>query len=255
MSEFFSLLSDGKGTPYYFNATTREQIRQGKLKDDYGNTYNEADSYTSIAEIHKLNEDNCNKYEYNPLTRDFTTDELNTVDDSAKIKRFCGKLDFDEIVPELIIKPIIDPWKIRKRKKIVPKDLALLKNWASVWDSVEDSVYGSLGDSVGDLVETSVRTSVGNSVRASVEASVEVSVRVSLGDSLVDSVWDSVRAYVSSFFDLPKWKYIKHKKGQNPFQSAIDLWHRGLVPSFDDKIWRLHGPKGKILKEIATSEL
>ena len=54
------------------------------------------------------------------------------------------------------------------------------------------------------------------------------------GDSVWDSVWDSMGgAYISSFFDIPKWKGIKHKKGSNPFQSCITLWEKGLVPSFD----------------------
>jgi len=73
----------------------------------------------------------------------------------------------------------------------------------------------------------------------------------SVGASVRDSVWASVRAYVSSFFALETWKYIKHKKGENPFQPGIDLWMRGIVPSFDGKTWRLHGGKdGKVLKEI-----
>ncbi len=81
------------------------------------------------------------------------------------------------------------------------------------------------------------------------------SVWVSVRDSVGASVWDSVRAYISSYFILDKWKYIKHKKGQNPFQPCIDLWNKGLVPSFDGKIWRLHGKGGNVLKEITPEEL
>lgn len=69
------------------------------------------------------------------------------------------------------------------------------------------------------------------------------------------SVWASVRAYMSSFFDIPKWQGIDHEKGKNPFQSAIDLWEAGLVPSFDGKIWRLHtGKDAKIVYEIKEKE-
>jgi hypothetical protein len=67
-------------------------------------------------------------------------------------------------------------------------------------------------------------------------ASVWDSVRASVGDSVWDSVWDSVRAsvraYTSSFFSI-KYKY--------DCSSAIKLWKLGLVPSFNGKIWRLHG--------------
>jgi hypothetical protein len=62
-------------------------------------------------------------------------------------------------------------------------------------------------------------------------------------------VWASVWAYTSSYFDLQEWKYIEHEKGKNPYQPCIDLWNKGLVPSFDGKTWRLHGKEGKILWE------
>ena len=103
-----------------------------------------------------------------------------------------------------------------KKHKPTKRDLELLKLWASVEDSVWDSV------------EDSVRVSVW------------ASVRVSVGDS----VWVSVWAYIGSFFTgIKKWKYISHKEGEYPFQSAVDLWRCGLVPSFDGKLWRLHSGK------------
>ena len=112
-----------------------------------------------------------------------------------------------------------------KPNKPTKKDIENLKKW----DSVRDSVWGSVWDSVGD----SVRDSVG------------------------DSVWGSVRAYISSLFpNIKDWKHIDHKKGVNPFQSCIDLWHRGFVPSFDGTTWRLHsGKKAKIVFEIHKDKL
>ena len=117
------------------------------------------------------------------------------------------------------------------------KALKLLKEWASAWDSVRASVGDSVWDSVGD----SVQDSAWDSVRASVG----------------DSVWDSLYAYISSLFpNIKKWKYIEHKEGVNPFQSSIDLWHMGLVPSFDGKVWRLHkGKKAEVVLEISEEEL
>ena len=78
----------------------------------------------------------------------------------------------------------------------------------------------------------------------------------SVWDSVGASVWDSVYAYTGTFFNIPKWKYIKHKRGVYPFKSIDKLWNMGLVPSFDGKIWRLHGGrKAKILFEISKKEL
>jgi hypothetical protein len=60
-----------------------------------------------------------------------------------------------------------------------------------------------------------------------------------------------VGAYISSFFpNIKKWKYVEHPEGENPFQPGIDLWKRGLVPSFDGKTWRLHsGTNAKVVFE------
>jgi hypothetical protein len=66
----------------------------------------------------------------------------------------------------------------------------------------------------------------------------------SVRDSVRESVWDSVRAYTSSLFpNIKTWKYIPHEPGINPFQSGINLWKSGLVPSYQDNIWNLHSGK------------
>jgi len=172
-------------------------------------------------------------------------------------------------------KKIIHPFsdiKAVKKKGITKIQIKLLKKWDSVRDSVRSSVVDSVGNSVGssvvDSVWSSVRDSVGdsvgNSVVDSVWSSVGDSVRDSVGDSVGssvgDSVWSSVGSsvgsYTSSFFKLNKWKYIKHKQGEYPFQSVVDLWEQGLVPSFDGEYWRLHsGKKAKIVFEISQKEL
>ena len=110
---------------------------------------------------------------------------------------------------------------------------------ASVWDSVRASVWDSVGDSVWDYVWVSVV----NSIRVSVWASV--------GASDWDSVWDSVWAYISSLFtNIEHWKYVNHEEGVNPFQSCIDLWKGGYVPSFDGKVWRLHTKDGIVWEDV-----
>jgi hypothetical protein len=106
--------------------------------------------------------------------------------------------------------------------------------WGLVWVSVVDSVW----DSVRGLVRGLVWDSVGNSVWDLVRASV------------VDSVW----AYVGSLFpNIVKWEYTEHDIGEYPFQSAVDLWYSGFVPSFDGKTWRLHA--GKNAKVVYEKEL
>ena len=106
MCKFFSLVSDGKGKPFYFDAQIRKLIIEKKLN------YESADSHTSIADYYGYKgeaEDTLNKYEYNVFTKFLTVDHMGTTNDSELIKEFCKKLDFKTVVPELIIKPIINP--------------------------------------------------------------------------------------------------------------------------------------------------
>jgi hypothetical protein len=149
---------------------------------------------------------------------------------SVEINEFKRRYEYIKILRKLTKKEIMDGLKngsefagcdllhisfpvnpLKKEKSITEKEIELLKKWASVWDSVKASVWASLGASVGA----------------------------------------SVGAYISSFFyGIEKWKGIEHKAGENPFQSGIDLWKRGFVPSFDGEKWRLHtGPNAKIVYE------
>ena len=136
MCNFFSFISDGQGNIKYFNAEMRRQIIAGEY--DY-----DMDSHTSICDYHRLNEDNCNKYEFNPLTREFTIDQINNrVDDSERIKGKMQRFDFKKVVPELVVKPIVSPFDVGP---VTPTDddIELLKQWATVRGSVMYSVWDS----------------------------------------------------------------------------------------------------------------
>ena len=249
MCEFCSAITKGNGKLILFDWEQRQKL----LKDNPKNYT--PDSHASIAHFFKLNEDKVNKYEYNPLTKEFIVDQINIKDDSALAKRNFEQLNWKTIVELLIIKPIINPLTDVKEKKVTKKDINNLKKWSSVGDSVRysvrysvwssvrysvwNSVWSSVWGSVWDSVWGSVWDSVWDSVGASVGDSVWYSVRDSVGDSVGNSVGDSVGAYISSFFDI-KYEY--------DFKSLIELWERGFVPSFDGKIWRLH--QGKDAKTV-----
>ena len=214
MCKFFSCVSTGDGKPIYFDWELRKKVLSGELKNY------EPDSHTSIADYFGYKaekEDILNKYEYNPLTKVFTIDQQNAkIKDHIEIHEWLEKADWKTIVEPLIIKPIINPFVDRNITEATPEDLELLKKWASVrasvWASVRASVWASVWDSVEDSVEASVW----------------------------DSVWDSVRAYVSSYFSID-YKF--------DFSSAIKLWEKGIIPSFNGKVWRLHGKDGKVIWE------
>ena len=134
----------------------------------------------------------------------------------------------------------VNPLKI-ETGPVTDEEIELLKKWRSVRRSIRHSVWDSVWGSVWDSIGHSVRDSVWGSIRDSVWDSVWGCVEDSVWGSIRSSVWDSVGAYISSLYPgIKTWKYIDHPEGENPFQPAIDLWHRGFVPSFDGKTWRLH---------------
>jgi hypothetical protein len=150
------------------------------------------------------------------------------VDDEAKqgfrelvVVREIPEVELDQLFGWKIVEAMnpVYPFQIQP-PDITKHYIELLKEWASVWDSVKASVW--------------------DSVWASVKASVWAPVWASVGDSVKASVW----AYIGNLFpNITKWKYIEHKKGIYPYQPAVDLWYNGLIPSYDGKIWRLHGGK------------
>lgn len=207
MCQFFSFVTDGQGGRYYLNW----DYRKSHLNQN-------CDSHSVIADVHGFKGkllDTLNKYKYNPLTKEFTVDQINNeVDDRIQVEEWVRELDFKNVVELLIIKDIVNPLLL-KSKKVTKKDIENLKKWNSVWNSIG----------------ISVRDSVGDSVRDSVGISVWISVRDSVRDSVGNFVEDSVGAYISSFFNI-KYDY--------DFSSLNELWNRGFVPSFDGTTWRLH---------------
>ena len=213
MCEFFSVVTEPEnhgGQRFYADWAHRVHLlANGDSR--------EADSHSNLCKHFGLNEDVCNKYEYNPLTKAFTVDQINSrVDDRLQMEDWVRALDFKKIVPALVIKPIVNPLTdITAPIKITKKHKLLLKQWDTVWDTVRGTVWDTVWDTVEDMV------------RGTVE--------------------DTVYAYISSFFD------IEYPIDLTP---TIELWNIGFVPSFDGTTWRLHaGPKATIVYEVSAEEL
>jgi hypothetical protein len=236
MCQFFSFVGDGFGNYLYSDDTIRK-----------ANKGEQHDSHTWILTHHGTAagvQDRWSKYEYNPLTKAFNIDEPVEYHDHEAAENWVHALKFKTVIPELIIKPIVNPLS-RMHGEVIESDIQLLKQWASVWASVWARVWDSVGPSVGASVRAgvwdSVRGSVWDSVWDSVRGSVWDSVRASVRDRVWASVRASVWAYFSSFFDI-KYNY--------DFSPCVKLYKRHLVPSFDGTIWRLHsGKDAKIVWE------
>ena len=157
------------------------------------------------------------RYEYMKLGNPLSDEEIKAMCREIEIE--LGYKLSEALYP---VNPLLLPKAI-----VNDEDLELLKQWCSVRNSVWSNVENSVWDSVCNSVCNSVWDNVGYSVR--------------------DSVW----AYIGSLFpNIQKWKYKNHEHSQYPFQSAVNLWYRGLLPSFDGKIWRLHsGEKAEVVWE------
>jgi len=238
MCKAFSCIVERNGTVHWkFGVDSHDElIMKAKLKDDNADPDKMKFARVEIAPKN-------NKY-LEPDKWEFRIDQTITPTWlSDRHEKACWKAQKEwlaKLDKILIHKKIVHPFRdVTPPAKITEKHITLLREWDSVCDSVCDSV--------------------GDSVRASVWASVGASVWDSMGASVWDSVCDSVRAYIGSFFKLPRtsWKYTEKIKTKGyPFASSPKLWEIGLVSSFDGKVWRLHGGKdGKVLFEISKEEL
>ena len=133
MCQFFSFVTKGN-KKYYLNWEQRQEL----IKNNPDHL--EPDSHTSICEFHGLDDDEVNKYEYNPLTSEFTVDQINIKDDRALAKKWVGLVDFSTIIKPLKLNKIIRPFEIDP-PEITDDHVELLRLWASVRASVRDSVW------------------------------------------------------------------------------------------------------------------
>ena len=230
MCNFFTFVTDPINHPaeyYYFDW----QYRKANLNDGG------VDSHSHVCAYFKLDEDRCNKYEYNPLLGKFEVDQINSErDDSEAAEKWARRLDFKTVVEPLVIKPIMNPLELPEVTEVTAEHIQWLHEWASVRVSVRASVWASVWDSAWDSAWGWVWASVGDSVWDSGWDSV--------GDLVMASVRASVWAYISSFFAIDY---------EFNFSSAVKLWESGLVPSYDGQVWRLHtGKDAKIVYEEAV---
>jgi hypothetical protein len=138
MCQFFSFVTDPINHPaeYYFFDWV---YRKANLEDDG------ADSHSHICAHFALDEDRCNTYEFNPLTKAFTIDQINSErDDSEAAEKWVKRLDFKTVVEPLIVKPIVNPFTLPMASNPTDEQIGWLKEWDSVWTSVRDSVRDSV---------------------------------------------------------------------------------------------------------------
>lgn len=250
MCEFFSFVTEpgtgnNSGKRFYFDW----KYRKNNLEDDdkFNISYHH-DSHSSICRYYKLDEDICNKYEFDPFAKVFTIDKMNSeVDDRIQAEDWVRNLDFKKIVEPLIIKNITNPFTdLPENKNYIDDDvIILLKNWSLSQNTIRRYIDHYLSKQVGSPVKDFVY----NYLRCSLFHQVwdMIPMHIGNGDVAWDSILNSIIAYMGSFFN------IKYNIG---VESLNQLWNMGLIPSFDGNTWRLHfGENANVVFQIKQSDL
>lgn len=142
--------------------------------------------------------------------------------------------------------------KLEGRNFIISKDVCLLLMERDLWGIYEGKKNDFLffvGDDGVTIITKIIDQKFPNyrEVISVTEDDVALlRVWASVRGSVRDSVWDSIWGYIGSFFSLPKEKWLNCQNvpfKKYPLESVVELWERGLVPSFDGTTWRLHGGK------------
>src|SRR5574343_201096 len=134
MCKFFSFVTDPVNHPAEYYYLDWEYRKENPEADD-------ADSHSHICKEFNLREDVCNKYEFNPLTKAFTIDQINSKrDDSEAAKKWANRLNFKEIAEPLIIKPIVNPLELPEVTEVTAEHIQWLKEWIAVSASLRASV-------------------------------------------------------------------------------------------------------------------
>ena len=240
MCNFFSFITEPEyhgGKRFYFDWKYRN--KHLNLKE---NSYAH-DSHSSICYYYNLEEDVCNKYEYNPLTKEFKIDQMNSnVDDRVQAEEWVRELNFKKIVKPLIIKDVVNPLTNLPEYKdhINDKIIMLLKDWNSVQPSITRHIDESMIEYVGNTPKDMTYKLVARSM----------SLIMSLdkyNHEVATSITSARMAYMGSFFDIPYRVNI---------ESLNKLWNMGLLPSFDGIFWRLHsGENANIVAKISRNDL
>lgn len=223
MCEFFSFVTEPNyhgGQRFFFNWEYRKRHIDDKN-----------DRHSLICKHFELNEDECNKYEFNPITQKFIVDGLHSlIDDRVQAEEWVNKLDFKKIVKPLIVKPIVNPFSLPAVEKVTPEIISLLKQWASAHTSAEFSTWKTIQSSVGVPTANSIQASIESIFWEPIWYPIWLTINTPAWNAVVASMHNFMWAYIASFFDI---------EYQYDFSSAVILCNMGIVPIFDGKTWSL----------------
>jgi len=224
MYNFFSFMSSRNGQKFYFNW---EQRKEREHKN--------CDNYLEIAKHFNVKENELHKWRYNPLTQELTFNSEKKVfeEDESQVLAWCKGLDFKTIIEPLIIKPIIDPRKVKKHKWTKEDEKNLRE-----WDLEERYTGRYLMEYIKNRVGDSVMLSINKNILDSFGESIYKLTKGEAGET----VYKAIIAYNISFYDLI---------GSKSCSCLTKLWERGFMPCGYGYKWRIRqGEDMKVIKEF-----
>lgn len=227
MCYFFSFVTEPEkygGKRFYFNWKDRKKALEMNMKDV-------VDSHSWICSHFRLNEDECNKYEYDPFTKVFLIDQTNSsIDDSVAAEEWVKQLDFKRIMEPIIYKNMVDPVTL-PTPTLTARDFENLDKWKEIVDNF------SYSNIINEYPEFKL-----------------------LWDAVSNKLFYKNHHYLITSFKYVKNLYVAYllsfytKADLNvDITCAIELWERGVIPVFSDNHWTLHS--GNSLNKLYSTKL
>jgi hypothetical protein len=223
MCEFFSFLTDGKGSFYYADAQMRKNARGSEGK-------NQRDSHTWLGTYFIKNggEDNANKYEFNPFSGDFSVDQINLPeDDSGSAEAWVRGVKWTRILSGFNpIKAKQLPWEGAAAKNVL-KDCD--RRRARRWVKTVTENKNAGGKDIAEIVLTAVSKKYSWRVYRALEETIDNFCNEAEEMANNGNLWNAegyraqIAAYFSQWFDIDYG--IDLKDGANLFHKKLLVCH------------------------------
>ena len=265
MCEFFSFNTNGQGKYFYFTPKNIKKIK----KEDNPKQY-DFSSHTSIADYYGADEDNQNKYEYNPFSLEFKVDQINNdADDRIQagkwvknLFKFKNRKDFLDFCN--LYRSNIDYNKMKKELNGIPTSnnvLKLLKrveniDWFKPQKIVQSKVqlkvntilnavnldfkeeaeikklkYAEDWDAAWSAAWDAARSAAWDTARSTARSAARDAAWSAARDAARGAAWDATRDAARGVeFELVKDLMKKKGYKTNPFEKLLQLWEMGLYP-------------------------
>jgi len=217
MCEFFSFLTDGKGSFYYADAQMRKNARGYDGK-------NQRDSHTWLGSYFIKNggEDNANKYEFNPFNGQFKVDQLNVEDDTDSAEKWVRELKWSRVLDGFQpVKAKQLPWEgAAVKNEIKDCDKRRAHRWIKTVTENTSKSDKSIAEIVVSKVEKKYSYRVAQALNNAIDRLCEEA-----DEKLTNKLWDAegyraqIAAYFSRWFDIDFG--IDLKDGANLFHKKL----------------------------------